>query len=86
MGEAIECVLLRFTSGAIFGMLLGKESLDKHGKKDVGHGMLWAANGCRFRPWEEGSGGQVTFPQPNAVELASLPLRCGVDVDALLVV
>ncbi|EFN51445.1 expressed protein [Chlorella variabilis] len=71
-------------TGAIFDMFLGEEPLDDYGKKDVGHGMLWAANGFRFRPWEmrpgqyiaeEGPDGQITFPQPEAMESVGLPLR-----------
>lgn len=40
---------------------------------------------CRFRPWEmrpgqyiaeEGPDGQITFPQPEAMESVGLPLRC----------
>lgn len=40
-------------AGAIFDMFLGEEPLDDYGKKDVGHGMLWAANGfrCMQDPW-----------------------------------
>lgn len=28
-------------------MFLGPQPLDEHGKQDVGHGMVWAANGFR---------------------------------------
>lgn len=51
--------LLRAAS--VFDMFLGPQPLDEHGKQDVGHGMVWAANGFRcessgavlgmHRPW-----------------------------------
>jgi hypothetical protein len=31
----------------VFDMFLGPQPLDEAGKKDVGHGMLWVANGFR---------------------------------------
>jgi len=31
----------------VFGLFLGPEPLDDFGKKDVGYGMLWVANGFR---------------------------------------
>ncbi|KAL4452610.1 hypothetical protein ABPG75_008272 [Micractinium tetrahymenae] len=73
----------RLLTGAVFGVFLGPESIDDVGKRDVGHGMLWAANGYRFRPWEAkpeqleldiGPDGQPVLPQPPTEQL-DLPLR-----------
>lgn len=70
-------------TGAVFGVFLGPQPLDDIGKRDVGHGMLWAAHGYRFRPWEAkpeqieldvGPDGQPVLPQPSCEQLA-LPIR-----------
>ncbi|PSC74761.1 fatty-acid-binding 1 [Micractinium conductrix] len=74
----------KLLTGAVFGMFLGPEPLDDFGKKDVGHGMLFVANGFRFRPWEakpgqylaqQGPDGQLTFPQPEIAQELDLPLQ-----------
>ncbi|KAL4438996.1 hypothetical protein ABPG77_006933 [Micractinium sp. CCAP 211/92] len=70
-------------TGAVFGVFLGPQPIDDIGKRDVGHGMLWAAHGFRFRPWEAkpeqmeldiGPDGQPVLPQPPCEQL-ELPLR-----------
>jgi hypothetical protein len=44
----------------VFDLFLGDEPLDEEGKKDVGHAMLWAANGFRCVGFEgEGGAGHV---------------------------
>lgn len=76
----------RLLTASVFDLFLGPDPLDAHGKSSVGHGLLWAANGLRFRPWEltEGShvaqrtrDGRLAFPAPDPerVEVAPLPLR-----------
>lgn len=73
-------------TASVFDMFLGPQPLDEHGKQDVGHGMVWAANGFRFRPWEmrpgqyiaaTGPDGAPAFPQPDPQqeETMALPLR-----------
>ena len=79
----------QLVTGAVLDLFLGPQALDAAGRSDVGHGMLWVANGFRFRPWEarpgqfaavEGPGGALSFPPlgPEDVEELSLPLRPGV--------
>lgn len=74
----------KLLTAAVFGLFLGPQPLDDFGKKDVGHGMLWAANGYRFRPWEAkpdqiemelGPDGQPRLPRPTHVEEMALPIR-----------
>lgn len=69
---------------AVFESFLGQDSLDEIGKQNVGNGMLWVANGFRFRPWEAREGqvladerpdGSIAFPPPPVIEEVDLPLR-----------
>jgi hypothetical protein len=47
-------------TASVFDLFLGDEPLDEEGKKDVGHAMLWAANGFRCVGFEgEGGAGHV---------------------------
>ncbi|PRW61320.1 fatty-acid-binding 1 [Chlorella sorokiniana] len=73
-------------TASVFDVFLGPQPLDERGKQDVGHGMVWAANGFRFRPWEMrpgqyiaemGPDGRPAFPKPDPQqeECMSLPLR-----------
>lgn len=70
-------------TAAVFNMFLGEEAIDEEGKKDVGHGFVFVANGFRFRPWEmrqgqyiaePGPDGRLGFPKPDLEQL-QLPVR-----------